>query len=107
MHKAQGPTLLEDSGRSELVSRGCGGAQVQVGKSGREPEVSLAQDGRRARQFLRSPRSRASLSKIDCETAGGARAGTRDDASPVGSIASSAIARTSSLTRNGTPPVNS
>jgi len=48
---------------------------------------------------------RLSRCTTECETARGARPAMRADAADVGSMRSSAIARTSSRMRNGTPPV--
>jgi hypothetical protein len=48
---------------------------------------------------------RCCVEAMDSETARGARPATLGEAAAVGSMAASAMARTSSWTRNGTPPV--
>jgi len=48
--KAHRPTRLEDPGGGQLVGRGRGGAGVQPGQAGGQPEVRLAQHSRRRRQ---------------------------------------------------------
>jgi hypothetical protein len=45
--EAQRPAFFEDPGGGEFVCRGRGGAGVQPGEAGGQPEVRLAQHGRR------------------------------------------------------------
>jgi len=49
--EAQRPALLQDPGGGQLVGRAGGGTGIQAGQAGREPEVRLAQHGRRRRQL--------------------------------------------------------
>jgi hypothetical protein len=47
--EAQRPALFEDPGGGEFVGGGRGGARVQPSEAGCQPEIHLAQHGRRPR----------------------------------------------------------
>ena len=106
--KRNGRPCLEDPGGGKLIGRGRGDASVHLGQGGREPKVGLAQHRGRTCQRVGGRREVTQPHARPTAKPPGGRGRPRgEQVDAVGAIASSARVRTSSSTRNGTPPVTS